>query len=594
MKIGVDKAKCNLCQKEINCKAGNTTSMSRHASTQHNDQWTAFKEKALNQPTLKRFFRGPQYKTNSKRRQIINRKVAEFIARDMRPFSVVEGSGFKNLLKEMDPCYVLPTRKTISSKLIPRLHAESMIKLLEELKTVKDCAVTTDGWTSMTGDKFNAFTIHFIDWSSNEPELKSKILECAPFEADRGTSEEIEKELERVAEKFQIKNKLVLTVADNAPDVQKALKLFGIPKLGCIAHKLNLAAQYAIDSHDHVVKLRGKLTRLAKFMKRSSGAKKAFAKCLKTVGITGKSSLVSYVKTRWNCVYEMFQRAREFKDALTLFFAEFKNDVLNEDDFKLIEEILPILRPLYLVTLELSGEKITTLSKVVPLVNLLQQTYSKEYDEKKRAKDFRQKVLEALKLKLKPNEIEQEKVFGNSTILDPRFKTIPFSNKTIGQQAVSEAKSHAVSIALAIETNEKAENEIEIQVDNMPSTSKNKDEFDELWSSFDAKPANPSKTRNKGQKKTDYRKTCIDLEMQKYLALPKLDRRECPIKWWKTVGSKQFFYLFEAAKPYLCMPATSVPSERFFSSAGYIINKKRSSLSKRNANMLITLHQNLN
>ena len=44
---------------------------------------------------------------------------------------------------------------------------------------------------------------------------------------------------------------------------------------------------------------------------------------------------------------------------------------------------------------------------------------------------------------------------------------------------------------------------------------------------------------------------------------------------------------------YLSMPATAVPSERVFSNAGYILNKRRSTLDKNVANMLVTLHTNL-
>jgi len=36
-----------------------------------------------------------------------------FIAQDMRPIAVVEGQGFKNLLKLLEPGYTVPARHTI-------------------------------------------------------------------------------------------------------------------------------------------------------------------------------------------------------------------------------------------------------------------------------------------------------------------------------------------------------------------------------------------------------------------------------------------------------------------------------------------------
>ena len=114
-------------------------------------------------------------------------------------------------------------------------------------------------------------------------------------------------------------------------------------------------------------------------------------------------------------------------------------------------------------------------------------------------------------------------------------------------------------------------------------------EDDELWGNFDAKIAKITKK----SKNSDHIQEGIDLEMRKYLSQPIIDRKSCPLTWWKNTGQKQFPLLFDCAQKYLCMLATSVPSERVFSSAGTILNKKRSRLGKETANMLITLHANL-
>ena len=47
------------------------------------------------------------------------------------------------------------------------------------------------------------------------------------------------------------------------------------------------------------------------------------------------------------------------------------------------------------------------------------------------------------------------------------------------------------------------------------------------------------------------------------------------------------------ARKYLCIPATLVPSERAFSTAGNIVNAKRSCLLPKNTNILTFLAQNL-
>ena len=47
--------------------------------------------------------------------------------------------------------------------------------------------------------------------------------------------------------------------------------------------------------------------------------------------------------------------------------------------------------------------------------------------------------------------------------------------------------------------------------------------------------------------------------------------------WWKTNGHK-YPLLSAVGKKYLCVPATSVPSERVFSTAGDIVTAQRSAL----------------
>ena len=57
-----------------------------------------------------------------------------------------------------------------------------------------------------------------------------------------------------------------------------------------------------------------------------------------------------------------------------------------------------------------------------------------------------------------------------------------------------------------------------------------------------------------------------------------------PLTWWKQ-NEKHFPALSHMAKRYLCVPATSMPTERAFSTAVYIVNEKWSCLLPKNLNM---------
>ena len=65
-----------------------------------------------------------------------------------------------------------------------------------------------------------------------------------------------------------------------------------------------------------------------------------------------------------------------------------------------------------------------------------------------------------------------------------------------------------------------------------------------------------------------------------------------PLKWWK-INASRYPLLLHLARKYLCIPATSVPSECVFSSAGHIVNRKRTCLDPSSVNMLFFLAENL-
>lgn len=81
------------------------------------------------------------------------------------------------------------------------------------------------------------------------------------------------------------------------------------------------------------------------------------------------------------------------------------------------------------------------------------------------------------------------------------------------------------------------------------------------------------------------------VELDKYLNEPLLDRKSDPLKWW---NDRRRIYpnLFELMLFRLCVPSTSVPCERTFSKAGYMISERRNRLSTKNTETLMFLNSN--
>lgn len=84
-----------------------------------------------------------------------------------------------------------------------------------------------------------------------------------------------------------------------------------------------------------------------------------------------------------------------------------------------------------------------------------------------------------------------------------------------------------------------------------------------------------------------------DVDLKNYFGLPYQPRQSDPLQWWSDEGKKRFPVMFQLAAKYLSIPATSVPSERVFSTAGQVISDKRNRIGDENARMLTVLHGNL-
>jgi len=91
----------------------------------------------------------------------------------------------------------------------------------------------------------------------------------------------------------------------------------------------------------------------------------------------------------------------------------------------------------------------------------------------------------------------------------------------------------------------------------------------------------------------DRRMTPLAVELDKYLALPRLDTHKIDVlAWWKT-QQHSFPLLAQCARKYLCIPASSAPSERLFSTSGSLVTAKRNCLSPKNVEMMVYLMENL-
>ncbi|KAL4123358.1 hypothetical protein QTP88_015554 [Uroleucon formosanum] len=78
----------------------------------------------------------------------INKSLIKMIVFDYQPLSVVENVRFLEYTKKLQPLYSVPSRKQLTTKLLPQEYDNIHSKLKSILETIADLSITNDMWTS--------------------------------------------------------------------------------------------------------------------------------------------------------------------------------------------------------------------------------------------------------------------------------------------------------------------------------------------------------------------------------------------------------------------------------------------------------------
>ena len=80
------------------------------------------------------------YRDGSARKKELDDALLEMVFKDMLPFTIVDGEGFRNFATRMNPRYRIPVRQTLKAKLEPKYQLVKQ-QLIDELKTAKQVCV---------------------------------------------------------------------------------------------------------------------------------------------------------------------------------------------------------------------------------------------------------------------------------------------------------------------------------------------------------------------------------------------------------------------------------------------------------------------
>ncbi|XP_071644462.1 zinc finger BED domain-containing protein 4-like [Temnothorax longispinosus] len=340
-------------------------------------------------------------------------------------------------------------------------------------------------------------------------------------------------------------------------------ELFGTEKhLSCFAHTLNLVPSIIIKEDIIVRNFCKKIKTIVTYFKHSVVA-------ADELRAHSAFKLIQSVETRWNSTYDMLVRFIELADKINGILLQQPTApiMLTASELQAAKEFVDLLKPFNEATRIICGEHYLTGSKVIPIIHTLKNKLDMLTPKTEIGVHFKCELERQFSNRF--SNIENVYPLVISTILDPRFKNLHFSDKI--------AYAHCVNkITQIININA---NESDI-CDFQNAQQNNLIQSDNFWTLHENLVAKYKHTL----KNNDF--TMVN-ELQYYLNQPPMKMDGNPLKYWLINMHSD---LKNIALKYLTIIATSVPSERLFSRAGNIVTESRNRITGKHLQQMLFLN----
>jgi hypothetical protein len=250
---------------------------------------------------------------------------------------------------------------------------------------------------------------------------------------ERHTAENMAHVLQAAVDHWGIAGKVAACVHDNASNILLANSLYlEWESHRCFAHTL-----LKLGSVSTVV---GGASRLVSHFHHSTVATEAL-KGKQAEQNLPQHRLIQHVKTRWNSIYDMFERLLEQRWAVAAVLSDrgftkltdARTLELADASWHVMEELLPVLKSLKCATTALCGETELSISMVHPITATLLSRYLRPTEgESPKVREFKGKVAESLSSRIEPENTDTaQKAALVASFLDPRNKNLRFTTDEV-------------------------------------------------------------------------------------------------------------------------------------------------------------------
>ncbi|CAB5213586.1 unnamed protein product [Rhizophagus irregularis] len=484
-------------------------------------------------------------------------KLVNWVIDDCQPFKVVDGVLFREFIASLNSKFRVPSRQTLRNKIDNKYthYKNNIIKLFQENNS--KIAFTSDMWTSDTGAPYMVLTAH---WINNEWNLKHAIIAFQRFPHPH-TGLQIQKAIYKIFQDFSITTKALAITIDNGANQVAAMRLLSTTLsdelqidfkiIRCGAHSIALVVNAGLGKFKPIIdKVRAFIIEVRKSPKKEQELI-TFATNLNVK----YKKLIRDVKTRWNSTFLMLESFLNNKAVIVSLISigsNFAKLDLNDDEWKELQLFCDFLKPFFEFTEEMSGSKYPTFGTLLLLLDHLLEHITIIKNDTSIPKWIKG-IAKEMQEKFRCISVN----LYNSTatlalVLDPRYKTQILPNSV----SVEDAKQLLLEKFNSYQNMEQtliADDENEIKEDNVGDKRKTSGILSRMI-----------------QKKRKFNNLQSRNEIMEYLAIPVEPIDIDPCEWWKH-HKVQYPLLEKIARDYICIPATSVPSEQAFSKSGELV-----------------------
>ncbi|KAK6483662.1 zinc finger BED domain-containing protein 4-like [Huso huso] len=573
----VCKAKCKHCPVEMSFNRKATSNLLNHMKRKHAAvplESTSSQAKqrkpllsALTTPTEK-------WSSTDPRQMQADRALVSLVAGKLLPVSLVQSSLFYAFMQETQPAYNIPSRQHFVHSLLREQHTLLHNKLQEHVKSAQSVCLTVALRSGKKASAYMGVTGHMIINYA----LKTVLFACKRVKG-KHTADSILKHYEQTVAAYNMSSKIASVVMDNTSNVGQACDLPGfLPQAqasqdssdsesdldgdsvsddslleslpqheSCFAHSLQLVVRDGLKSSTQTTKVLAKVSSIVAHIRESTTATDLLEEQPKTQAANA---------TRWN---SQLKRARSVLSIDKEKLDSLDTAPLTARDRLILKDFISIMTPFEEVEDRIQGDRVVTASLVIPSIRGIKRHL-------RSPSEYNSKLVTALMSSTEKHlsKYEDRTPYQRAAVLDPRLKLCCYE---------SDQSSRLKEDLLTLASTFTIDSHLQVEEYSPPPCKKSC-----IFPFFEDEPQ-VDVTSPHAQ------------EVETYLQEPCIPYNQDPLAFWKG-NQYRFPRLSQLAQHYLCIPASSAPVQRLFSTAGKGFHPERTRLSDSNFETLMFIKAN--